>query len=458
MRSAARRTAALLHTVLQFRAQRAWAPAAEALARAGEAAAGDAESCGLVGDLCARLEDYGGALRAYDAAIALHPDRSIYWFNRAAVRRYLGQITQAEQDYDQCIALAPQDAQAWLNRAELRTQTPARNHVAALEALLAAGTRPWQDEVALRYALAKELEDLGEWERCWQQLVAGAALRRRHLDYDVRADLETVPALMAAFPGAATRPAGNPCPEPIFILGMPRTGSTLVDRIVGSHSTVTSAGELLHLGQAVAEAARRAAGPSATRGALIGASAHIDFAALGADYLERTRPATGHTPHFTDKLPLNYLYCAHVAAALPNARIVHVMRHPLATCYGVFKILFDQGYPFSYDLAEIADYYIAYRRLMDHWHATLPGRIIDVQYEDLVRDAQGCCTVLFERIGLPWEPQCLQFHDNPAPTATASATQVRRPIYTGALAQWRHFERGLAPVRARLAAAGIACD
>lgn len=191
---------------------------------------------------------------------------------------------------------------------------------------------------------------------------------------------------------------------------------------------------------------------------LIAASAHLDFKALGEEYLRRTRPRTGQTPFFTDKLPLNYLYLGLIARALPRARIVHVTRGPMATCYGVYKVLFNQGYPFSYDQIELAGYYLAYRRLMQHWHTALPGRIIEIAYEDLVADASSTIRGLLAALDLPWEQGCLHFHENSAPAATASAAQVREPLHTRAVGLWRHYARELAPMAARLKAGGISLE
>jgi len=236
------------------------------------------------------VEDYPRALAAYDRAIALAPLRPGLWFNRAAVRRFLGQLELAEADYDRCLELDPADAQAWLNRSELRVQNAARNHVEALQRQLARAALDWRHEVALRFALAKELEDLGRTEASWQQLAAGAGLRRRHLAYDPRIDLQTFDWLREAFPGVRGSGPGHPSPAPIFVLGMPRTGSTLVDRILGSHSQVHSAGELLHFGNAVVDAARGRLGAPGGRRELIRASAGLDLCALGTDYLARARP------------------------------------------------------------------------------------------------------------------------------------------------------------------------
>ena len=411
-----------------------------------------------LGDLWSLLNEYTRAEAHYARAIELAPTVPRYWFNRATVRRFLGQLQAAEDDYDQTLQLAPLDAQAQLYRSELRVQSSERNHLAELERALMTAHHSWQSEVPLRYALAKEYEDLGEYAQAWQHLAAGAALRRHHLRYNLGVDLATVEWLRAAFPAGAAASVGCSSVEPIFIIGMPRTGSTLVDRILSSHSQVFGAGELPDLGAAVVSAVQRRLGRDAQRQELIETSSKLDFTALGLDYLRRTRPRTGKTPYFTDKLPINYLYTGLIARSLPNARIIHVTRDPVATCYGIFKVLFEQGYPFSYDLAELADYYIGYRRLMEHWHAALPGRVIDFSYETLVADPQRQVATLLQAVGLPWQSSCLEFDKNPAPVSTASAAQVRRPIYSTAVALWRNYEAELQPLIMRLKAAGIPLD
>jgi Tfp pilus assembly protein PilF len=458
-----------LRAALAHRSRQEWEPARAALQAALHEAAVDAGASAAVGDLCSSLAEYELAFAAYDRAIRLRADRPVYWFNRAAVRRSLGQLAQAEDDYDRCLALDPRDAQAHLNRAHLRTQTWERNHVGELERLLAHAPAAWQTQVPLRFALAKEYEDLGEHARAWFHLAAGSWLRRRHLQYDPAADRQTVDALIQAFPAALPRPCGDPSAAPIFVLGLPRAGSSLVDRLLGSHAQVRSAGELVHFGHAVADAARACAEAGAGAGAhspayaveraptrreLIAACTGLDFAALGADYLARTRALTAMRPRFTDALPLNHRYCGLIDAALPNAPIVHVTRHPMATCYGLYQVLFDEDHPFSYDLGEIADYYIGYRRLMAHWHAVLPGRIIEVAYEDLVAAPQAQCRRLFAAVGLPWDAACVDFDDQAAPTASASS--ARPAISAGSVDQWRHYAAQLEPVRRRLEAAGIA--
>jgi hypothetical protein len=230
----------------------------------------------------------------------------------------------------------------------------------------------------------------------------------------------------------------------------------LLERILAGHPGVHAAGELVHFAQAVVAAAQRAAGDAVSdRRGLVHASAQADFAALGQDYLRRCRPHVDAGRIFIDKMPLNYLYAGLIARALPNARIVHVMRHPVAVCHAIFKTLFVQGYPFSYDLSELADYYAGYRRLMNHWHETMPGRILDVTYEDLVRDVAPQSQRVAAHCGIAWDPDCANVEARPGHSTTASATQVRRPVHTSSVELWRHFRTGLAPLIQRLEALGI---
>jgi len=228
--------------------------------------------------------------------------------------------------------------------------------------------------------------------------------------------------------------------QPIFIVGLPRSGITPVERILSSHSSVQSAGELNDFSQALLDVVLRTANTrSIEREELVARSAKIDFPALGREYLERARPAAVHETHFTDKMPLNYLYCGLIRRALPNARIVHLTRHPLAVCYGMYKTHFKDAYPCSYKLEELGRYYIAYRKLMAHWHATLPGAIHDLGYERLVSNPLGEIRRMLEFCGLQWE-------DTP---------QARQSLHDASLVQWRHYATQLEKLRSQLLAAGV---
>ena len=416
-----------------------------------------------LGSLFSRANDQQRALSAYDRAVTLAPNNPHFIFNRATVYRFLGRLAEAEADYDRAIALKPADYEAYANRSELRTQSVDANHIGELEALVAQGISDWRGDVQVRYALAKEYEDIGDHVRSFQHLRQGAGKRREHMRYDVTVDVATVDWIIEAFPAAPNESAPHlgpaPSDDPIFIVGLPRSGTTLVDRILGSHSKVYSAGELDHFALCIVDAARRrSGGAQLPRRELIARTADLDFPALGREYLDRVRHVAAGAVRFTDKMPLNYLYCGLIRRALPNAKIVHVARRPMAACYAMYKTLFKDGYPFSYDLGEIGRYYVGYRRLMDHWQATMPAVIYPLSYEALVADQLGEMRRLLDFCGLEWEDSCVEFHRNPQPTTTASAAQVRRPLYDSSVSQWRHYAAELAELSGLLSAAGISTE
>jgi tetratricopeptide (TPR) repeat protein len=432
---------------------------ADALACA-QAAVGHAPNNAAIlnaaGTLFSQGNDQNRALAVYEQAAALAPDSPQVLYNRASVRRFVGNFAGAEDDYDRVIALNPMDYEAYKNRSDLRTQTPQRNHIRELETLASTALSDWRGEVQVRYALAKEYEDVGEFAKSFQELAQGAKKQREHLKYDIANDLATVEWVIEAFP-TALAPVGGTCADaPIFVVGLPRSGTTLVERILSSHSSVFSAGELDCFALAIVDAVRRkTARTHLSRHELIAHSASLDPAALGRNYLQRAYAASMGSGRFVDKMPLNYLYIGLIRRALPNAKIVHLTRHPMAVCYAMYKTLFKDGYPFSYDLDEIGRYYAGYRRLMSHWQATLPGAICEVSYENVVKDQMGQTRRLLEFCGLDWEEACGNFHENPAASTTLSAAQVRRPIYESSLSQWQQYEQQLAGLRGQLTSAGI---
>lgn len=417
--------------------------------------------CSTLALLKTELGQRPDAVALYEKAARLNPDEPKHYYNLACLQRSLGDIDAAERNFDRTLELDSSDYEAWKIRSELRTQTTDSNHVEALETLLQHGLTDSRAKTQVCYALAKELEDLGEHERSFRYLKQGADSRRSYMRYDVQRDIDTMASIRNVFSADRFEQAqgGHDSDEPVFILGMPRTGTTLVERILSSHSDVFAAGELTNFAVEMMRLARGVAGDrQVDRDELVRLTAGLDFAALGKAYVDSTRPFTGHTARFIDKLPLNFLYVGLIRLALPNARIINLVRDPLDTCYAIYKQLFVDAYPFSYDLVELGRYYVAYDELMRHWEAVLPGVIHKVTYESLVADFEAEARRLVAHCDLDWQSQCLTFYENPQASLTASTVQVRKPVYSSSVGKWRQFREQLQPLIRTLRDAGIVVD
>lgn len=410
------------------------------------------ELAGILRD-CQQLEQAHAWLqKALDAA----PDDPNILYDLAIAEYHLNQADAAEAHIALVLEKTPFHPAALHLRSALRTQNDEQNHVDDLRLRLAEGPQHPRLIAAANYALGKELEDLKRYDEAITALDAGARAYRSTLNYDSATELSAHEGIRSVFSGEtldALAP-GYREEQPMFIVGMPRTGTTLVERILSSHSQLVSIGEFtefprlygLHLREQFARDSTRS--PSQ-------ASLDIDFAALGKAYCEAARELAGTAPGFVDKLPWNFLYCGYILAALPNAKVIHLTRHPLDTCYAIYKTLFFGAYSFSYDLEELAGYYISYHRHMAHWHAVLSGRILDVSYEALVREPETQVRRIIECCGLTWEDSVLAFHRQEGPSMTASAMQVRQPMYTDSIDSWRRAEARFAPLKARFEAEGI---
>lgn len=414
-------------------------------------AASDALSQQQIGQFYTRMEDHEGAYRVYSRAVELAPNDSQALYNLSTAASSLGKMTEAEELLDKVIAIKPNDYDAYYNRATLRKQTLDNNHIDALEAVIK-GCTDQQGLAQVGYALSKELEDIGEYDRSIAHLITGATARRKGLSYDVQGDVDTMQAIAKVHDADfCTDIQSSDEAGPVFILGLPRSGTTLVDRILSSHSAVESLGEVNDFVMSF----MKAAGPAKDKMDLLEKSKALDFVALGEAYLASTAARGITAPMLIDKTPANFLYIGLIAKALPNAKIIHLKRSPMDSCYAMYKTLFRMGYPFSYDMNDLAEYYAAYAKLMDHWHAVFPGRIHDVTYSDLVADQETQSRSLVAACGLKWEEGCLSFHENSAPSATASAAQVRQPIYSSSVEKWRNYATALAPLQNALEAYGI---
>ena len=337
----------------------------------------------------------------------------------------------------------------------MRKATSEHNHEARLQGLLArAGDAA--SRMYLNLALAKELEDIGDYPRAFGHLTAGKAAGGEGRGYRSERDARLFAAIEDAT-RSMPAVAGSASEEAIFVIGMPRSGTTLVDRILSSHPHVHSAGELQNFGVVL----KRASGsrtPELIDIDTVQRTNALDWRKLGDAYIASTRPATSAKPRFVDKLPHNFLYAGFIARALPNARIVCLRRNPMDTCLGNFRQLFAQStpyYDYSFDLLDTGRYYLVFDRLMRHWRDTMPGRILELDYESLVDDQEGSTRRLLAHCGLDWDDACMRFNDNAAPVATASAVQVRQPLHRDALQRWKRYEPQLAGLRDLLERGGI---
>jgi tetratricopeptide (TPR) repeat protein len=415
-----------------------------------------------IGVVCSRLGDHDRAIDVFRRAAAKQPTNPGFQFNLGSSLKFLGAFDEAEDAYESAIAANPKLYKVHSALSHLRRQAPDRNHIDRLEGLLKTVGENVDGELYLRHSLAKEYDDTGHHDKAFEHLSAGNRRRRRTLNYDIEYDRKLFECVEALFSEDAIRSArpGHGTEEPIFVVGMPRTGTTLTERILTSHSSVFSAGELKNFSLSL----KRASGSRSNvvlDTETLRQGMEVDFESLGKSYLDSTRPATGHTPHFTDKLPLNFLYIGFIHLALPDAKIICLRRNPLDTCLSNFRQLFDVNfsyYNYAYDIMETGRYYVLFHRLMEHWQRVLPGKILEVHYENLVADQETESRRIVEHCGLEWEEACLAFEKNTAAVATASAVQVRERIYTTAVGRWRRYEAQLQPLRDMLESENMPID
>jgi hypothetical protein len=327
-------------------------------------------------------------------------------------------------------------------------------HLAKMEELAAkADGLSKTDRMQLDFALGKAYADLKDHKRSFRHFLAGNAGKRAQIEYDEKATLTLFDDIERTFTPElikAKSGGGDPSTEPIFVLGMPRSGTTLVEQILASHPSVHGAGELATLNDVVLTVH----GPDGKTIPYPHFVEALDASALqkiGARYLAQVRELAPARERITDKMPSNFFFVGLIHLALPNARIIHTIRDPIDTCISCFSKLFSAEQNHTYDLAELGRYYRRYDRLMAHWRNALPpGRILDVRYEDVVADLEGEARCILEHCGLPWNERCLAFHKTERPVRTASATQVRKPIYKNSVGRWRVYEEFLTPLVAEL--------
>jgi tetratricopeptide (TPR) repeat protein len=452
------------HPVLQFKraqllmALRRRSEAFVAADRAVEISPPDPDLLEAVAAIYLQTNDPRRAQPLLYRALELNPNNPTVLYRAALSHFYLNEIEQSDALLARVLEIAPGNGYAWHIRSQLVTAKSDANHISELRTALARPRAREIDTMLVAFALAKELEDVGEFAQSFETLQQANRIKRGMLTYDVQNDVRTMQNVMTHYSAEALQSlrGGDETPGAIFVVGMPRTGTTLVERMLGNHSQVTSVGEAVDWPEEMTAAARAAhARLGLTDTNLLRASLQMDFGEAGRRYLAAVRDLAGGPRYTIDKLPFNFRYCGLIHKALPRASIIHLTRDPMDTCYAVFKTLFINAYHFSYQLDELAEYFVAYRRMMDHWHAVMPGVILDVRYEDLVADPQGQCERLVAHCGLPWEDQVLDFHRSTKAATTASAVQVRKPIYQSSVQKWRNYARELQPVLRRLQEAGL---
>jgi tetratricopeptide (TPR) repeat protein len=393
-----------------------------------------------------RLQD---AKALYERALAIDPDHAEARNNLGNILKEGGQFDDAMTHFNRAIAVRPNYAEAHYNRAEIRTFRRGDEYLDALEALAQGKELPIDKALYIHFALAKALDDSGDYERAFEHLRKGNALKRRRLNYNAARELQTIRRIAELSDRHLfdrLRGKGDPSVVPIFVLGMPRSGSTLIEQILASHPRIQAAGELRSFESA-------AAAMSGGNGRAIPWPEYLpdlDEAALrriGESYIASLPAAAKGRVRIIDKMPGNFSRIGLIRLVFPNARIIHTTRHPVDTCMSCFSKLFDFGHSYCYDLAELGRYYRAYRELMNHWRSVLPpDAILDVAYENIVYDLEDQARRLIEYCGLPWDERCINFHETARSVRTASAVQVRKPLFRTSVQRWRRYATGLAPL------------
>lgn len=414
------------------------------------AAAKDVATLAAMAGLRQQLGEHAVALDLYDRAAAAGMDTLDLRFERALELIYNGRMDEAEGELLTCLRVKPTFGRAALALSRLRKQTTERNHLDDLRQRLHAVASGTKDHAALEFALYKELEDTGSYDEAWAALTKGNAIMYglgpidSHYAWRLFDNLikRCTPDLVAA---EAIRHEG---PQPIFVFGMPRSGTTLVDRILSNHSQVVSAGELDDFGLQLRWVANHR---YTLDDVMLERLPQLDYAELGRRYLAQTQWRAQGARYFVDKLPRNWMVAGMIRRALPQARLLNLVRDPLDVCFSNYRALLGDKFQWSYDQDALAQHYLQYRKVMDHWHQAMPGQILDVPYGDLVRDPEATARRMFSFCGLEWEPGCVDLTRNKAAVATLSMSQVRENIHTRFFEEWRHYERQWQPMRQSLA-------
>ena len=399
------------------------------------------------------LRRYQEALAEFDRAASLMPQPAIATANKATLLMEIGQADGASAAFDRALSLQPNLVAAWYNRADGKRFSAGDPDIAAMSALLEPGrVQSFEDRLTLHFALGKAWLDIGDPERAFAHLGEGNRMKRATLAYDAASTAQWIAAIAAQFPPELLdrrRGAGEPSPTPVFVIGMPRSGTTLIEQILASHPQVHGAGELPHLRRSILDVLGASGLPPYPEAA--GVLQPGQLAQIGRDYLDKTVGLAPRASRIVDKLPGNFLYAGLIPLVLPGARIIHCRRDAVDVCLSCYSKLFAGEHEYSYDLAELGHFHRAYEALAQHWGQTLPvSAYLQIDYEAVVDDLEQEARRLIEFCGLPWDEACLSFHATRRPVRTASMNQVRQPIYRSSVGRWRAYRAHLEPLLAAL--------
>jgi tetratricopeptide (TPR) repeat protein len=416
------------------------------------------DAVNVAGRIAFERHDPGTALVNYRRALTLKPDLADAYNNMGNALKELGQLQEAKDAYVAAIQLDPNLAGVYLNLSDSKKFTKDDPHLAAMEALAARDEGLSKtDRMELDFALGKAYADLKEYRRSFGHYLAGNAARRSTIDYDEKTVFALFDNIEATFTReliAQKSDAGDPSSMPIFILGMPRSGTTLIEQIIASHPNVHGAGELTVFNELVVPM-RGPDGNTIHYPDFVPALDASNLRQMGARYIAGVRKLAPTGERVTDKMPANFYFAGLIHLALPNAKIIHSIRDPIDTCVSCFTKLFTAEQNPTYDLAEVGRYYKHYSQLMAHWRRILPAQsMLQVHYEEVVADLEGQARRILAYCGLPWDQRCLSFHETDRPVRTASASQVRQPLYKSAVGRWRDYEDDLGPLLAALGYGG----
>jgi tetratricopeptide (TPR) repeat protein len=411
------------------------------------------ESCNLRARILQALHRHDEALAGFDQAATLLPEPATAIANKAVLLMEIGRTQESSAAFDSALALQPSLASAWYNRADAKKFAKGDPDIATMNALLESGrVESYTDRVCLHFALGKAHLDAGEPAQAFARLREGNRLKRATFAYDAAQSEIWMASIATHFPAVLfdRHPeSGALSQTPLFVLGMPRSGTTLIEQILASHPQVHGAGELGYLLQSL-EFVRQSNGlPPYPQAADILQPQHL--AQIGHAYLDKAKGLAPDAARIVDKLPGNFLYAGLIHLALPGARIIHCRRDAVDTCLSCYSKLFTGEHEYAYDLAELGKFYRSYETLMQHWRRVLPSTsYIEIDYESVVDDLEGAARRLIEFSGLPWDEACLNFHTTRRPVRTASMNQVRQPIYGSSVGRWQAYREHLSPLLAAL--------